>query len=371
MAALLEGGLDLGLLAACFVAIALISLFAYLWARLSSVIDINIPVINVRPFHGVLEDINTAVQNGCSDAVDALGKAADDFEQGLLASLALLVGIPAVIGLGLYKALTYLWGTALKAFVGSVVDPLRTDLAKAGTEIADLTRTAAHDLAEAKDYADAQVSAAAVAFQALAETLARNAETAAERFASDAVDKLQTAEAAALAGAVTAFDAGLRAAQQATAELATKVAAEITAAETQAEREAAAAGQAALTGATAALAASEATAARALAGVKSIAVTAEDDIGSIVGKIGIPGTAALIAAIPAIATFVASLATDAGLGNQACRQKVGNICSVDAKAWEGLLAGLVSVGLVFSLQDVVDAADGLMSAVTPLLAQAA
>lgn len=357
MGELLDGGLDLAGLAACYVAIAVIVLFAFLWARLSSVIDVNIPYINYRPFHSILTDVNTAVENGCSDAIDYLGKAADDFENGLLQSLELMIGIPAVIALGLYKALTALWSVALRGFVGSVVNPIRAEAEKALADVAALSSTVAADLGRAEAYARGQVSAAATALEAYAATAALDAEHAAERYADQAVSKLQTAEDAALNGAVTAFDAGLKAAEDATAALAAKVETELAAAATTAEREAAAAGQAALTASTAALAATDATFTAALNGVKSIAVTAEDDITAVVGKIGIPGVAALIASIPLLGTLVNTLAQETGLENQSCRSKVKGICGTDPAAWANLLAGAGFLAIALDFQEFVDAAE--------------
>jgi hypothetical protein len=105
--------------------------------------------------------------------------------------------------------------------------------------------------------------------------------------------------------------------------------------------------------------------------VQAIAIDAGTDISDLVGSLGISGSAAAIASIAALATVVTAIATEAGLGNASCRDKVGGICGTDSNAWEGLLAGLVAIGVAFSLKDIVDAANTIFDDAASLIQAAA
>ena len=79
--------------------------------------------------------------------------------------------------------------------------------------------------------------------------------------------------------------------------------------------------------------------------------------------------AGIIAAMPAIATLVQSIAVDAGLENADCRSKVKGICGTSPAAWESLLVGIASAGLLFDLPAIVESAALLASPVVALLDQ--
>lgn len=111
-----------------------------------------------------------------------------------------------------------------------------------------------------------------------------------------------------------------------------------------------------------AIAATSGAAATALEAVKAIAVGAEDELETLTGTLGVTGTAALIASIPALATLVHALATESGLENESCRTKVKGICQTDPLRWAALLAAIGAVGLeTMDFSQMVGYARGLVS----------
>lgn len=333
MAALLDAGLDLGALAGCFVAIALLTLIAYLLDGLANAIDVD--VLGYHPFSGVASAIKNVVTDGIGSAIKALEKAAASFEQGLLDSLTLLIGIPLVLADGLYLALKALWTHALTPFINHVVAPIRADVTAIEQDIGSLYTLTATDLARAEGYADKQVSDASGALYNILKSEVHAAVSTAESYADVAVSKLRSAEDAALNRAVAAANAGIAA-----AEAAAKTAGN--------EAEAFTTGQ---------VAKAEALANTAIADVRGIAVGLEDDIQTLIGKYGIAGAAGLIASIPLLATLVNTIASESGLDNSACRSKVKGICGTNPAAWERLLGLAGFLTLAFDFQEFVDAAE--------------
>lgn len=333
MAALLDAGLDLGALAGCFVAIALLAIIAYLLDGLANAIDVD--VFGYHPFSGVASAIKGVVTGGIGSAIKALESAAASFEQGLLDSLELLAGIALVLADGVYVALKALWTHALTPFVNHVVADIRVNVKGLEQDVASLYTLTAADLGKAETYADKQVSDASAALYNIIRSEVHAAIGTAEGYADDAVSKLRTAESEALNKAVAGLNAGIEAAKAAahTAET---------------EAEAFASGK---------VAKAEALANTAIADVRGIAVGAEDDIETLIGKYGLAGAAGLIASIPLLATLVNTIASESGLDNSACRGKVKNICATDPRSWERLLglAGFLAIG--FDFQDFVNAAE--------------
>lgn len=347
VAALLDAGLDLGALAGCFVAIALLTLVAYLLEHLSD------------PFRGIylvggyiadaIDSLTSPLLSGVQDALSALEKSAASFEQGLLQSLELLVGIPLVLADGLYVGLKALWTHYLAPFVNHVVADIRADVKGIEQDITSLYTLATTDLARAETYADKEISAASGALYAELRSEIHAAENAAEGYADKAVSALRAAEDAALSKAIAAANAGIAAAEAAAHT-----------AETEAE---------AFT--SGAVAKAEALANTAIADVRGIAVGAEDDIATLIGKYGLAGAAGLIASIPLLATLVNTIATESGLENADCRSKVKGICGTSTPAWENLLAGIAAIGVAFNLRDIVDAADAIFTDAADLIQAAA
>lgn len=365
----LEGGFDLGALALCFVAIALLVAAKELAQAIAAPLDFSI--FGARPLHGVAVAIENHIVGALDDAIRGVEKAAAGFLSGLVDAFALLIAIPLLIIVGVRAALSYLWDEALIPRIRSITDTIKTtaDAARArvialeGTVVANLGAAeryarehAASALSSATAYIDHRIDAA---IGTLRGDIAAGVSQA-EAYAELAVGKLRAAEDAAVAGAVglavEAKQAGLAAAAIAEAE---------------AIRIGADALTAGLASDAAAIAQLDAAGKAALDVVRSVAVGVADDLGKIEGDIGALGTGALIASIPAIATLVHAIATEAGLENASCRSKVKEVCSTDPSAWTGLLEGLLAIGVGFSLAELAAVATPLIREVAPILAEAA
>lgn len=387
----LEAGYDLAALALCFVALALLLIAKDAVDKVVSVL--NVGVLGVHPFASIARAMENTVLRVLNDAIKGVEKGTAKFESGLLDSLGVLVAIPLLLAYGVKAALEYLWNHALGPFIHRITDAIDTTATKAWAHVTALEQTVANDLSKAEDYADgvgvSTLSAAKKyadhwidnAVSVLNATI-RAAVAEAEAFASQAIGKLRAAEDAAIADAVNlagaAKAAGVAAAASALTTAERELAAArtealaaaggaLTAAEDYALRQAAdakAAGLAAAAGVEAAVTGS-------LETVRSIAIGAENELKDLEGIYGALGTATLIASIPALATIVHAIATEAGLENQSCRSKVKDICRTDPAAWEQLLAGLAPLGLLFGLRELYQVAEPLVGELAPIIKQAA
>lgn len=351
MGAALEGGLDLGALALCFVALALLVAAKELAQAIAR--PLNVSIFGSHPFGFVADAIESGIVGALDDAIKGVEKLAAGFLSGLIDAFGLLIAIPLLLGLGVKAGLEYLWNSALRPVIHSIADPIRTIAAEARSSVATLEDTVAANVGRAERYArdhalGALESAEAYADRAIDHALARiggeiaSGISEAERYADSAVSRLRGAEDAAIATAVgiaaEAKAAGLAAAADAlaTAERdASSAIAQSEAASARAIAEAQAAGKAALD---------------VIAGV---AAGLGDDLASIEGAIGAAGVGALIGAIPALATMVAAIATEAGLENAACRSKVKGICGADPGEWLGLLEGAAFLTGALSLAEIL------------------
>lgn len=369
MAEALEAGYDLGAIMLCLLALGLLYAAKGLVAGVAKVFDKSI--FGYRPFHFIAVDLENAVVSALDDAIKGVERATAKFASGLIDALGLLIAIPLLLGLGVKAALEYLWNAALRPVIHSIVDPVRTIASKAQRTVDDLADTVAANVGRAEDFARARAGEALRSAKAYVESrleaaageLRRDIAAAlstAERYADEAVSKLRAAEDAAVANAVHLASAALAAGEAAAAAALRTAEGEIVAAEREAEAAAASA-----------LAASDALGKAALEAVRSIAVTAEDELRVIEGAVGAAGTAALVAAIPALATLVRAIATEAGLENAECRGKVKGICGTNPKAWEGFLAGLTAFGLAFSLEQLYEVARPLVDELAGVISEAA
>lgn len=314
-----------------WVAALVLALIAYYIAKSLSIVTSLIPLFGgdisgavenalVSPAHDLLKTVESKVAKGFSDLVSALG---------------LGIGLSALLGLGIYKALGYLWNHALAPRVKSVMHYLDTQVQGIASDVLGLSKTVEADLVKAEKYATGEVAAATTAIEATLRKEIAVAKRDVESYADSAVSELRKAENAALGSAVSALNAGIAEAERAAH-----------AAETEAEAAAASA-----------LTRAEATFNTAIADVRGIAVGAEDDIETLIGKYGLAGAAGLIASIPLLATLVNTIAAESGLDSSECRGKVKNICGTNPQAWERLLgfAGFLTLALDF--QDFVNAAE--------------
>lgn len=371
MAAAIEAGLALSEILLWVIWFALLTIIIWIAAAVENALgSLNIPYIG-NPFQGIANDIVKYV----TEPVDKLRKEAEKGItkgfNGLVSALELFVGLALLLGVAEQKALSYLWNHALVPLVKSVGDDLidaalavkgritaaivtgatavvATGLRAEGwitAAVLKYARAAIRDALAAGGVIEAAIAAVDTRLSKAITTALHSAES----YADSAVSTLGKAEDKALAGAVSVLHAGITAAESAaTAEFHT------------AESEAAAA-----------LAGADATIDAAIAGVKSIAVTLEDDLGTLLGKLSPADAAALIAAIPLIGLLVNTIATESGLDNSSCRSKVKGICGTDPLAWAKLLGGLAALGFAFDLRALTEAANAVIGDLVPIIELAA
>lgn len=369
MGAALEAGFDIGALALCFVALALLLAAKQLAQAIAG--PLNVSIAGVRPFGRVASAIENGIIGALDDAIKGVEATAAKFESGLIDSFGLLIAIPALLALGTKAALEYLWTRALRPVIHAIADPIRTVADKAAASVATLEGTVAANVGAAERYARERAASALGAAEAYVDRkidaaialLRRDisgALSAAEGYADTAVARLRSAEDQAVANAVglaaEAKAAGLAAA------IAAEQAAERAAGSALAQSEAAAAQ---------ALAEAQAAGKAALDTVKGIAVGVGDDLATIEGAFGAAGIGALIASIPALATLVTAIAVEAGLEDAACRGKVKGICRTDPNQWAGLLAGLGLLGAGFSLRELAELARPVVGGLADVIREAA
>lgn len=369
MGAALEAGYDLGALALCFLAIALLLATKGLAEALHKAL--NVGFLGIHPFAGIASVLEGTLIAWLDDAIKGVEAATAKFENGLIDSFGMLLAIPALLAIGTKAALSYMWNVALPAFVSSRVSQIRTLASQALDKAEALSSTVSANLGKAERYAvdragdavdtarsytNARVSALEASLHA---DIAAGVSEA-EAFANTAVGKLRSAEDNAIAGALEvaalAKAAGLAAAAQALEEAERFTGVQVS------QAEALAAG---------ALAQVDAAGKAALAGLEGVVINVGDELAEIEGAIGAAGVGALIASIPAIATLVHAIATEAGLENAECRSKVKGVCGTDPSAWAGLLGGLAALGFAFSLRELAEIANPLVGELAGIIDQAA
>lgn len=381
---------DLGRVTLYFGAFILAAFAYYLGKGVSKAVgSLHIPFVG-----GAIEKIvNDAIVNPAKDLMDASQAGIARGLSGLLDSLAVWIGLVLVLGIGIKDAFSYLWNEALAPRIEAVVKPVRTTANRALSKANEAIDTAQRDFAAAENYAAQQGSTAIrEARDFTTATVNASADAVRSEFGK-AIDALQRAEDSAVTRAMNIAAAGTTAAEELTrrlvAEAEQKAAAGVSEAEqlarqavTTAEGEIAAGVSAAEqfaqqvaasaeTKAAAALAASEATFTAALDSVKSIAVTAEDDIAAINKRIDSYSLPELAATVAGIATIVTAIATEAGLDSAECRSKVGGICSTNTSQWTGLLAGLGLVTGLLSLEEIVNLARPLVGVGAAIVSEVA
>lgn len=369
MAEALEAGYDLGGLALCFVALALLVMAKDLVQAIAKPLEVSI--LGYHPFRGIATALENTVVSALDSAIKGVERLAARFLSGLIDAFGLVIGLAALVALGTKDALVYLWNTALTPRIRSLTNPIKTTAEHALSEVQALEGTVASNLDAAERYAREHASSALSSAEAYAthelgvavskiDGELRAAVAEAESYADVAVSKLRAAEDAAVAGAVSLA-------------VAAKVAGEQAAAKALGSAEAAAGELVAAEAATraAAIAQLDAAGKAALGALDGLVVDVEDEIHTIEGQLGAAGTAALIGSIPALATLVHAIATEAGLENADCRQKVKGICGTNASAWTSLLEGLAATGLALSLGELARIANGMLGELEPLIREAA
>lgn len=272
---------------------------------------------------------------------------------------------------GVRDTLVYLWDKALPAAIHAAVNVVRAIANDARALATQASRDAANAVSTAEQYTNGRVAAAEAALRAYAATEAERALHGAEGYASEAVAKLRAAEEASIGNVASIAQAAQQAADEALREIPQAVSTAEAAAVAAAARAEQAAVATAEQAASAALAASDAAATQALALVKAIALDAEQGVGDLQRYIDSLGLAGLVAAVPALALLVNTIATDSGLDNQACRSKVKGICGTDANVWSDLLGLLVPVALAFDFKALYEAANAIAGEAAAIVKQAA
>lgn len=369
MGAALEAGYDLGALMLCFLAIALLLATKGLAEALHKAL--NIGFLGIHPFAGIASVLESTLIAWLDDAIKGVEAATAKFENGLIDSFGLLLALPVLAIIGVKAALNYMWNVALPALLAHTVSPVRSLANQALDKVEALSSVVPANLGKAERYAVDRATDALEDARAYTNTRVAALEgklegsisagvAEAEAFANTAVGKLRSAEDNAIAGALEvaaqAKAAGIAAAAAALAE------AERVSGLQVSQAEALAAG---------ALAQVDAAGKAALAGLEGVVINVGDDLAAIEGAIGAAGVGALIASIPAIATLVHAIATEAGLENAECRSKVKGICGTDPSAWGGLLAGLGALGFAFSLRELAEIANPLVGELADVIAKAA
>jgi hypothetical protein len=348
-------------------AFILASLAYYVAQAIAAPLNISIPLVG-RPFAGIANTIQNAIVSPLNDLRAKSDAQISKGLAGLADSLELLIGLTGLLGLGVLKALKYLWGTALSPFIHAITNPIRTTADNALSDVEALTKTVADDLAKAESYADGKATDALNSAKSYADTKISAAIATTEGYADNAVAKLRAAEDTAIANAVDLANAAKAAGIAAAAAVLTEAEAKIAAAATTAQLEAVKAESDAEAFAASAAAQVEATVDTSISQVKAIAIGAAGDLTDFEGYIGSLNLPTTIGAVGAIAALLTVVLSDTGLGNADCRAKVKGICGTDPLAWAGLLIGITALGIEFDLADIVDAALTILDDTYELLA---
>lgn len=381
---------DLALLCLCGLVLALLVGGKAFMDSIAAVL--NVSIAGVRPFAGAAVALENSVIKWLQKEIDNTIKLMAKFWHEL--ALSFIVGFEGILRSadGVVKGFAYLWNTALPAFVKLQTDWIGSLAREAKTIATGNVALIARDFAAAKTYAETQAERALSSAQAFTSSAVADAVSAVRGELSADVQALRDGANAAATAALQTAQAGIAEAERLATEEAARLRGEFTGDVSALDRTIADTAQALTAAAQAgvaeaerlagsALAQSEAAARQALAEAEARGRAALDEVGKIAGAVGsdlktiegalgAAGVAGLLATIPAIATLVQAIATEAGLDSAACRAKNKQICGTDPLQWAGLLAGLAALGVSFDLADVVKiAAEGVGEAGT-LLADA-
>lgn len=334
-------------------------------------LDFNIPVINIRPLHGLAVALENSIVEWFDDAVKASEAGIAKAFTALKDSLLLFAGLAILLGYSVYKAFAYLWTTALPAFVKLQTDWIGTTAKNAKTLAEALPGSIASNLGIAKTYAETQAEKALSDAQIFASTQDAIFMSMLRSEYGAAIDTLREGASAAATSALTTAQAGITAAEQLAAGQVLEAESLAQAGVIEAERLAGSALAQSEAAAKQLLAEAEARGKAALDEVGKIAGRVGDDLATIEGNLGALGVAGLIASIPAIATLVHAIATEAGLESASCRAKNKQICGTDPLQWAGLLGGLALMEGALSLKEIVPVARAIAHGTEDLIRAAA
>lgn len=210
--------IDLGALTGVLLLIGTLSVIAYTFARLANVL--NFSVFGVHPLHNVADAIHNTIVAGCNDGIKTLDKWAIYLFDGLkTVTMALVHGVEDLAN-GTNDALSYLVHTKVPALVDAAIHDVVKVANNALTRVDSLEKSVAKDVARLDNTIDAKAKAAVLAAGAATATAiksvrneigsdvttlrqeisaaAHGATATAESVASEALNRLQTAENAAI-----------------------------------------------------------------------------------------------------------------------------------------------------------------------------
>lgn len=327
MAEALDGALDLVPLLLWGVAWGLLSLVSLLVAVGKAHLNPSLPLGIGRPFNSAWNTVEDAVNGVLKRAADGVQSAWSGLLNGLIDSFGLLIGLSALLYLGVRAVIDKLWNDALPTLLSTTIAPVRRLALNAQTRADAALGAAVTAYDDAVSYADGVGTRTLHAARTYADSAASAVLGTAESYADEAVAKLRDAEHAAIGQAVSIAH---------TAE---------------ADAEAAFAR------------------AQAYAGDLVAPVGAElTDLEKYIKSLGLP---ALIAAVPALSLLLTQVLTETGLENGECRGKVKGICGTNPQAWEGLLFGIAAAGLELNFREFVSAAAMLAEPARALLHEVA
>lgn len=315
----LRGALDLGRVAAYFVAAGLLLLAYYIAHGIAEGLR-SVPLIG-----GILGRLADAIEGRfgawCKRAADDLSQHGVALLSGLVDQLGILLGVGVLLYQGTRKALSFLWSHSLPSYVADKIEQFLAKPGKAVANVEALTAKVDHwirgepdrirksaqaTLASAIEYADSKFHAV---FRQIPHEIAQALALAEPRIIKE------------IEGAIG-------------------IGPDIPGVLDKAARDAAEA-------------------------AKSLAGAAADEVGQILGELTPTDAGKIIASVPLLALLVQAISTEAGLDSAECRAKVRNICGVDPAAWANLIASLATGYAILNFGEVVDGCYRLWDEIAP------
>lgn len=324
-------------MAAALEAIPLLALliFAVLWVLLSTTKLWLEPLLGALhdalgwvPFLGdLVQRADAAIIGALNDGISGLEQGMVDIWAGIVWSWNQFLSANEGFAHALWKSLDHAFSVALPDAFVDARSWVQANLTSLGHRVDSLTDTVRSDIADAERLATAEAGNALAQATRYADTVGTTTYDHAKQYADTAIGTLRDAESAAIANAVSIANT--------------------------AEHDA-----------TAAFDQAKAYAGQLVAPVGAELTQLDEFIKSL-------GLQTVIAGAAATAALLTQALVDTGLENADCRSKVKGICGTNPAAWENLLAGIAAIGIAFSLQDIVDAANAIFTDASELIQAAA
>lgn len=311
---------DLPAILGVYLAIAILAVIAYTFHRLASVL--NFSILGIHPLRDVGNAIDRVIVDGCNDAINTLEKWGsalwNDFKNSVEFAMAMLILLAA----GIVWSAGYLWNhlaaTAIRTAIGAG--------AKTGSDLATRVDNLIKDVARNATKAETLIA-----------TGVSTAIATAHRYTAQ--------EVAYLDGRIDNVSSGIR-------DLIP-----------QAVKDAAAAEDLVTGAAIQSLRDAENAAIQAVSDAQTLT---ETELHNLLGQLDLTDLAKIAGAVPILSLLVQTIATESGLNNAECRQKVKGICGTNLSAWLHFLEGL---GLAFAWTSLDDFANELADITGEVTAQ--